>query len=66
MVTRNKEEKSIEGVKFQNFGAHIEGDYEGLPYLTVAVAIGTRREELDKFLQIFPKMYRKVLKENNN
>lgn len=62
VVIRNEENKDVNGYKFENFGGHINGDYNGFPYITIACAIGTDLEELKKFLRIFEKQYQKVSK----
>lgn len=48
---KGKYEKRIDGVKFQNYGAHAEA-YKCC-YLTAACAIGATRDELEIFLDRF-------------
>ena len=45
----SRSSKKINGWEFQNFGAHSD-DFK-VPYLTTAVAVGSRKEELVLFLE---------------
>ena len=56
------DKKKIGNKEFENYGGHINGDYKGFPYVTIAVAIGSSREELEYFLKSFCKTYDKYLK----
>lgn len=40
VVIRNENIKKIEDYEFENFGGHIDKEYEGFPYMTIAIAIG--------------------------
>ena len=41
----------------------MNNEYEGFPYMTIAIAIGCEKKEIDEFLKIFLKTYNKVIKE---
>ena len=41
VVTQSDEIKSVGCLDLKNFGSHSQEDYPGLPYLTIAVAIGS-------------------------
>lgn len=57
VVTKDDRAKSIGNTKLKNFGGHIEGDYEGLPYITIAAAIGGTEQEISDFVKVFKKTY---------
>ena len=61
VICRNEKKSKLDEYEFENFGGHINGDYQGLPYMTVAVVIGTSRSEIDEFLSLFCKIYDKML-----
>lgn len=42
-------EKEVCGLKFKNYGSHID-EYANLPYMTAACAIGLKKEEIDWFI----------------
>lgn len=48
-----KTQTSICGYEFKSFGSHID---EYAPYLTVAAAIGMKKDEVDQFIKIFEKI----------
>lgn len=48
IVARSENKTPLGGYKFSNYGSHSE-DYPYLPYITFACAVGTKRDEIDKF-----------------
>jgi O-phospho-L-seryl-tRNASec:L-selenocysteinyl-tRNA synthase len=46
---------TLEGIPFKNYGSHHE-DFPHLPYVTVASAIGSSRDEIDDFLELIKKL----------
>ena len=51
----SKNTQKVEGIQFSNYGSHTE-NYPDLPYITVAAAIGSTRQEIDEFLDILKKL----------
>ncbi|KAH8382562.1 hypothetical protein KR009_004130 [Drosophila setifemur] len=51
--------KTIDGHEFEGFGSHRD-NLQG-PYLTVAAALGVKREEIDKFFEIFNKCWQQLI-----
>lgn len=65
ICTKKLELKEIGSLKFENYGGHVNGDYLGFPYVTVAVAIGSERDELEYFLKSFCATYEKYFNKVN-
>ena len=61
VVSENSKQKKFQNVSLNYFGSHSENSLENLPYITVAVAIGSSKIELEKFIKIFKKNYIKIL-----
>lgn len=55
-----KERKSVAGITFDGYGAHIDG--YPTPYLTAACAIGLSKAEVDLFLSRLDKTMSSLLK----
>lgn len=47
IITEKKEGK-VFGIDFRNYGSHFE-NYECLPYINIACAIGSEKKEIDQF-----------------
>jgi O-phospho-L-seryl-tRNASec:L-selenocysteinyl-tRNA synthase len=48
-------------LKYFNFGGHINDEsYEGFPYITIAAAIGSHKNEIETFIKRFDKVYQKI------
>lgn len=50
ILAQTQGKTTLAGHKFSNYGTHCE-DYPYLPYITFACAVGTKREEIDKFFE---------------
>lgn len=48
-ILTEKVGKKICGIEFQNYGSNLE-NYSNLPYITMAVAIGMKKEEIDIYI----------------
>ncbi len=64
VVTESKEVKKFQNVTLKNFGSHSDKSSNILPYVTLAVAIGSRETELKDFLKTFKKSYLKLVNKN--
>lgn len=50
-ITVPKPSKEVCGIKFKNYGSNLEINYPHLPYMTMACAIGVKKEEIDEFIE---------------
>ena len=64
-VISKSESKEIGGFKFQNYGSNIE-NYQGLPYFTVASAIGMKKNEIDDFIKRLDETFKEFYKKYEN
>jgi len=48
IISQSNQKTKIGGIEFSNYGSHCES-YPHLPYVTFACAVGTEREEIEKF-----------------
>lgn len=58
-VLTKKEKKKFCGIEFSNYGSHIE-NYSELPYMTVACAIGMKKEEIDEFIKKLEESFKEL------
>lgn len=65
VVERQTKLKMIDDYTFENFGGHLNGDYEGFPYITIAVAIGSETQEIEDFMKVFIKGYQNFIKKQS-
>lgn len=56
VVTKGSQ-KEVAGIKFSGYGSHT--DNYPCHYLTVACAIGIKKEDIDRFIQVFDKMLKR-------
>ncbi len=64
VVIKNENAKKIGNHEFKNYGGHTDDYPELFPYITLAVAIGSTRTELENFIIKFKKTYQEIYKKN--
>lgn len=57
-VVAESKGKMVSGFSFDNYGSH-SNHGKGLPYVTVACAVGMTQEDVDKFIEKMEKIYEK-------
>ena len=53
VVSKESKQKKFQDLILNKFGSHSEQSDQFLPYLTIAVAIGSKWKELQNFIKIF-------------
>ena len=59
--------KQFNNITFKNFGGHTDNqNYQGFPYMTLAAAIGSKKEEIYELIKRLNKVYSKMIKKQVN
>lgn len=63
-ILTNKDEKEICGIKFKNFGVSSD-NFSFIPYMTFACSIGTTEEDIQLFIEKFPKILKEFIEDKS-
>ena len=63
-IITEKKEAPVFGVKFKNYGSHLE-NYKYVPYLNIACAIGAEKKEIDQFFGKLDEAVKEIRKKEN-
>jgi len=63
-VIITSKEKEVCGIKFKNYGSHID-EYHHMPYMTAACSVGLMKEEIDWFIERLEESFKEIEKMSN-